>query len=198
MTPERIRLDTASPGGNARQLIASPHVLGSRARPGESTGVARPTRSPATTATFRLPASSEVAASGAVGASVLAAGGRYLGTRYEMGGGRAAGAVRSIDCSAFVSRAYSDATAGRIKLTPYTDAMYAETVAVSPASAGPGDLVFYRGNDSSQPGTQYPHVALYSGQGRVLDASSSVGAVSYRPMGLGPNYTPEFRRVKGA
>src|SRR5438105_11280187 len=60
-------------------------------------------------------------------ANVLGAAAHYLGLPYEMGGGRGAGATPTIDCSAFVSRAYADATGGRIKLTPYTDTMYQET-----------------------------------------------------------------------
>lgn len=131
------------------------------------------------------------------GQAVLTAGAKYLGTPYALGGGREGKAARTIDCSAFVARAYADATGGRVRLTPYTDAMAGETVAISAAEARPGDLVFYRGSDPDQPGTTYPHVALYAGNGRVLDASSAAGQVAYRPLSIGPSYTPEFRRIKG-
>ena len=182
----------------ADRSVPAAYLLGSRSRVDEPRSSAAATRSVG--ATFRLPASRSAirSASGEIGQSVLAAGGRYLGTRYEMGGGRGVGQVRSTDCSAFVARAFADATGGRIKLTAYTDAMHEQTTPVAAADARPGDLVFYRGSDPSQPGCEYPHVAIYAGAGRVLDASSSVGHVSYRPLGLGPNYTPEFRRVKGA
>jgi cell wall-associated NlpC family hydrolase len=130
-----------------------------------------------------------------VGAAVLASGARYLGAQYQMGAGRGSGPVDRIDCSAFVSRAYSDATGGRVRLTAYTDAMYAQTAPVGADGPRPGDLVFYRGDDSSQPGTRYPHVALYVGPGRVLDASSVAGKVAYRTQTSGSGYTVEYRRV---
>ncbi|MDA8187880.1 MAG: C40 family peptidase [Dehalococcoidales bacterium] len=133
---------------------------------------------------------------GRAGKSILSAANRYLGTPYEMGGGRNAGPVRSIDCSAFVARAYADATNGRVKLTPYTDAMYDETVPISASEAQPGDLVFYKGHDPSQQNTRFPHVAIYAGNGQVVDASSMVGRVAYHPISIGNKYSREFRRVK--
>lgn len=131
----------------------------------------------------------------AVGAGVLAAGARYVGAAYELGAGRNVGFTGKTDCSAFVTRAYSDATGGRVRLTPYTDAMYAQTQPVGSDGPRPGDLVFYRGEDSTQPGTRYPHVALYVGPGRVLDASSVAGKVAYRTQSLGAGYPVEYRRV---
>jgi cell wall-associated NlpC family hydrolase len=136
----------------ANRSVPAAYLLGghSRAELQPRSSAATPSRG--TGATFRLPASRST---GTVsGPSVLAAGGRYLGTRYEMGGGRSAGPVRSIDCSAFVSRAYADASGGAINLTAYTDTMHGETTPVAAADARPGDLVFYRGTDSSQPGTE--------------------------------------------
>jgi cell wall-associated NlpC family hydrolase len=139
--------------------------------------------------------SSSGAATTISGSAVLSSGSRYLGAPYQMGAGRGSGPVDRIDCSAFVARAYSDATGRRVKLIPYTDAMYAQTGPVGADGPQPGDLVFYRGVDSSQPGTRYPHVALYVGPGRVLDASSVAGKVSYRALASGSGYSIEYRRV---
>ncbi|MCL5962409.1 MAG: C40 family peptidase [Chloroflexi bacterium] len=130
-----------------------------------------------------------------LGRTILSAANKYLGTPYQMGGGRGAGPVRTLDCSSFVSRVYADATGGRVKLTAYTDALYDETVPISPAEAQPGDLVLYRGHDPSQPRTKFPHVAIYAGNGQVVDASSMTGRVAYHPIGIGPRYAQEFRRV---
>lgn len=129
------------------------------------------------------------------GKAVLAAANKYLGIPYEMGGGRGAGPIRTFDCSSFVARVISDATGGRAKLTSYTDAMYDETVAISQSEAQPGDLVFYRFGDPGQPGTRFPHVAIYAGNGQVVDASSTTGKVSYHPIGQGIGGVREFRRV---
>lgn len=126
---------------------------------------------------------------------VIAAGSRYLGTRYAMGGGRRPGKPQSLDCSSFVARAYADATGGRTKLTAQTDAMYRQTTAIDAGDARPGDLVFYRGHDPGQPGVVFPHVALYTGNGRILDASSQTGQVAARAMNISASLRPEFRRV---
>ena len=130
-----------------------------------------------------------------LGQGVLAAGAKYLGIPYEMGAGRQAGTPTRIDCSAFVAKAYADATGGRVKLTAYTDAMYDQTAPVDSRGPQPGDLVFYSGYDSDQPNTRFPHVAIYAGNGRVLDASSIAGKVAYRPVSIGAGYRAEYRRV---
>lgn len=132
---------------------------------------------------------------GPVGKGVLASANRYLGIPYRMGGGRDSGPMRNTDCSAFVARVLADASNGRVRLTPYTDTMYDETVPLNPSEAQPGDLVFYRGHDSGQAHTRFPHVAIYAGNGQVVDASSMIGRVAYHPISIGASYTPEFRRV---
>jgi cell wall-associated NlpC family hydrolase len=132
------------------------------------------------------------------GGSVIAAGLKYKDTPYLMGGGRGKGVPSSIDCSAFVSRAYEDATGGKIKLTAFTDTMAKETQLIDAKDAQPGDLVFYKGSDPSQPGVEYPHVGIYAGPGQILDASSSSGKVSLRKLNPPGNYTLEYRRVAGA
>lgn len=119
----------------------------------------------------------------------------YLNRPYVFGGGR--GTDANFDCSSFVSTVY--ASQGK-RLTPYTDAMYSETMPVAPQDARPGDLVFYVGYDPSQPGTRFPHVAIYAGGDKVIDASTRPapglpnGGVAYRPLTI-PGYTPTIRRV---
>jgi cell wall-associated NlpC family hydrolase len=70
------------------------------------------------------------------------------------------------DCSSFVAGMYERAYS--VKLTAFTDAAYCQTIAVDNPS--PGDIVFYRYQDPSQPGVTYPHMGIYLAPGRVLDA----------------------------
>jgi flagellum-specific peptidoglycan hydrolase FlgJ len=126
---------------------------------------------------------------GAQNSDVLASGYKYLGKPYVFGSGRN-GSTANFDCSSFVSQAFKDIG---IKLTPYTDTMYNETVEVRPQDAQPGDLVFWRWDDPHQPGTKYSHVALYKGDGQILNATSPGGVQDgYISQFAG---TPVFRRA---
>lgn len=129
---------------------------------------------------------------------IITAGLKYKDTPYLMGAGRGASVPDAIDCSAFVARAYQDATGGAVKLTPFTDTMANESQLIPEQNARSGDLVFYRGNDPDQPGVQYPHVGIYAGNGMILDASSSTGKVSLHKLAPPSRYKLEFRRVQGA
>jgi cell wall-associated NlpC family hydrolase len=75
------------------------------------------------------------------------------------------------DCSSFVSAMYERVYG--VKLTAFTDDAHRETVPVDEPK--PGDIVFYRYHDPSQPGVTYPHMGLYLGPGRVLDSRAGAG-----------------------
>lgn len=112
-----------------------------------------------------------------------------LGKPYIWGGDRAG--RKGWDCSSFVSdvmqRAYG------VKVTPYTDAAFNETDAVTPGQERPGDIVFFEYRDSSQPNARIPHMGIYVGPGQMLDAQSGKG-VGYHPFISG---TAHIRRARG-
>lgn len=94
------------------------------------------------------------------------------------------------DCSSFVSAAYRELG---INLTPFTDAAAGQTQRIDEGDARPGDIVFYRYADPSQPGVSYPHMGIYLGNGQMVDASYNTG-VSVRPL---LNMPYEIRRAPG-
>jgi cell wall-associated NlpC family hydrolase len=89
------------------------------------------------------------------------------------------------DCSSFVSSVFAQVG---VKLTPYTDAIARETPLVGHdlSVAQPGDIILYKYNDPSQPKATYPHVAIYLGDGQIIDAEysggGSAGGVQIRPI----------------
>jgi cell wall-associated NlpC family hydrolase len=123
---------------------------------------------------------------------VLSEATKYVGTPYSLGGNYDSN--RTLDCSSFVSRVYKSKG---ITLPAYTDSMYEYTQQVTPQNLKVGDLVFYKYYDDDQPATTYPHVAMFAGNGRVIDAQPT-GGVQYRPLNaVGHNAQIEFRRVRG-
>ncbi|MEU4163907.1 NlpC/P60 family protein [Actinoplanes sp. NPDC026670] len=88
----------------------------------------------------------------------------------------------SYDCSGLTSAAW--AAAGK-SLPHNAAAQYSATVRIKKADLQPGDLVFYRSNG---------HVALYVGDGKIIDAPSAGRDVLYRGMNI---MTPNgYGRVK--
>jgi flagellum-specific peptidoglycan hydrolase FlgJ len=114
---------------------------------------------------------------------------KYLGRPYEFGA--SSKSTTTFDCSSFVQRVFAEQG---VKLNRTTDTQYSQTFPISQNEARPGDLIFYSGKDPDQPGVQFPHVAIYAGNGQVLDARER-GGVAYRPMHI-PGYVPIFRRVR--
>ena len=107
---------------------------------------------------------------------------------YVWGGARPGG----FDCSGLVVFAYR---AVGVQLSHYTDSIAAETVPIDVDDVQPGDLVLFRFYDPGQPRARYPHVAIYAGDGQIVD--SSYGGVQVRPLwAWGARL--EFRRVPGA
>jgi cell wall-associated NlpC family hydrolase len=120
-------------------------------------GIAEPTATP------------QPRAQAVTGQTVLEAAKPLTGLPYGFGSWQQ-GDRSSIDCSAFVSETVKAATGGAVNLTPQTDYMARETQQVDKSQAQPGDLIFYKYADPSQPGTVYPHVAIYAGGNQVVDA----------------------------
>nr|WP_174262539.1 NlpC/P60 family protein [Actinoplanes sp. OR16] len=88
----------------------------------------------------------------------------------------------SYDCSGLTSAAWR--AAGK-SLPHNAAAQYSATARISKSDLQPGDLVFYRSNG---------HVALYVGDGKIIDAPSAGRDVLYRGIGI---MTPNgYGRVK--
>jgi len=102
------------------------------------------------------------------GAAVLDVADDYLGTPYRYGGTTPAG----FDCSG-----YTQFVLGRlgVPLPRTADAQLRASHRISAAQAAPGDLVFF----TSGSGRAY-HVAIYAGNGRILDSPRAGRVVSER------------------
>jgi cell wall-associated NlpC family hydrolase len=142
----------------------------------------------ATAAAAARPASSAVAASASgtdtagPGSSsavetAIAAAKRWIGTRYAWGGGSLSGpslgfgidaGVVGFDCSGLTRYAYAQAG---ITIARNSSAQYTSLPHVSRANLQRGDLVFWATN-TSRPSTIH-HVAIYLGDGQILEAPES-------------------------
>jgi cell wall-associated NlpC family hydrolase len=127
------------------------------------------------------PAPSQTPAPSAPGSSAvetaIAAAMRYVGTPYAWGGGSLTGpsqgfypdtGVVGFDCSGLSRFAYAQAG---IVLPRVASDQYLATTHVSGSNLQRGDLVFYA-SDTSQPWTIH-HVAIYLGNGQILEAPES-------------------------
>jgi cell wall-associated NlpC family hydrolase len=92
------------------------------------------------------------------------------------------------DCSSFVSGAYRQIG---LSIPAFTDSAAAASSVISQAAAIPGDMLFWRYNDPTQGGVRYPHMGLYLGTDRTLDARFGRG------VGIGGwlNAPAEIRRA---
>lgn len=113
-------------------------------------------------------------ANGAAGALEVAR--QQIGIPYAWGGGTKAGPSKGVghgdtettgfDCSGLTLFVFG--TFG-IDLPHHTDAQAQMGQPVPLGQEQPGDLVFY-GPSAGQPGTNYAHVAIFSGNGNVIEA----------------------------
>jgi cell wall-associated NlpC family hydrolase len=95
----------------------------------------------------------------------------YIGTPYVWGGASRSG----VDCSGLIMLAYE---AAGIDFPHYSGAMYEDTMRVPLVDIEPGDLLFY-GYDGDQ------HVAMYVGDGKMIEAEMTGTLVHIVPVRLG-------------
>jgi len=96
---------------------------------------------------------------------------QYIGTWYAWGGASKSG----VDCSGLIMLAYE---AAGIDFPHYSGAQYADTERVPLGDIEPGDLLFY-GYDGDQ------HVAMYVGDGKMIEAEMTGTQVHIVPVRLG-------------
>ena len=95
----------------------------------------------------------------------------YVGVWYAWGGASRAG----VDCSGLVMLAYD---AAGIYLPHYSGAQFADTMRVPLSDIQPGDLLFYGYNGDE-------HVAMYVGNGQMIEAEMTGTRVHVVPIRLG-------------
>ncbi|AYD90452.1 peptidoglycan endopeptidase [Actinomyces lilanjuaniae] len=121
-------------------------------------------------ATETTTTTTDVAPSAASTSSVVAIAMQYVGTPYVWGGSSPSG----FDCSGFTSYVYSQVG---ISLPRTSGAQGASGYAVSAAEAQPGDLLYWPG-----------HVAIYAGDGMLIEAANPGTGVVYRQIWGSPTY----------
>ena len=94
-----------------------------------------------------------------------------IGVPYAWGGASRSG----VDCSGLVLLAYA---AAGVSLPHYSGSQYADTERVPLWNIQPGDLLFYGPNGSE-------HEAMYIGNGKMIEASSTGTFVHISPIRLG-------------
>ena len=117
-------------------------------------------------------------ANAGAGAAVLAAGEQYLGVPYKWGG---TSPTTGFDCSGFVQRAFADIGVSLPRVS-IDQSRQGTEVAGGLAAAQPGDLLFWRGSNGRP-----NHIAIYAGEGQMLEAPSSGKVVSYRDVWRTPD-----------
>jgi cell wall-associated NlpC family hydrolase len=106
-----------------------------------------------------------------VGEAAVQAAERYLGTWYCWGGA----SPSCLDCSGLVMLAYD---AVGVSLPHYSGAQFNDTVRVPLSDIQPGDLLFYGYNGDE-------HVAMYVGNGMMIEAPQTGYRVDITPIRLG-------------
>ena len=95
----------------------------------------------------------------------------YIGTWYVWGGASKSG----VDCSGLIMLAYE---AAGIDFPHYSGAQYEDTLRVPLVDIEPGDLLFYGYNGDE-------HVAMYVGDGKMIEAEMTGTQVHVVPVRLG-------------
>ncbi|MDE3031274.1 MAG: C40 family peptidase [Acidobacteriota bacterium] len=106
-----------------------------------------------------------------VGEAAVQAAEKYLGTWYCWGGASAS----CLDCSGLVMLAYD---AVGVYLPHYSGSQFNDTVRVPLSDIQPGDLLFYGYNGDQ-------HVAMYVGNGMMIEAPQTGYRVDITPIRLG-------------
>lgn len=124
---------------------------------------------------------------------VIARGGAQRGVPYSWGGGAINGPSAGVeqdtgkvgyDCSGFTRYAFAGVG---VQIPKYSGDQYTAGRQVPPSQAKRGDLIFW-GPGGSQ------HVALYLGNGQMLEASSAAGQVTVSPVRTA-GMTPYVTRI---
>jgi cell wall-associated NlpC family hydrolase len=115
----------------------------------------------------RIPASP---APTATASRVLNEADKYIGVKYVWGGNTP---KSGFDCSGFAK--YVFARQGiTLPRTSREQAKVGRAVSVDFGAMEPGDLMFF-----AEPGEAISHVAIYVGNGEIIQASSAIGSVNY-------------------
>jgi hypothetical protein len=126
--------------------------------------------------TQRVPPETDMGAGGqARGQDVVQRARSHIGTPYIHSPPGSCEAHRSEDCSCLTSLVYGK----RLNLTDHPVEQWKYGREVARSNLRPGDLVFFKEAGRSNPIT---HVAIYSGRGNIIHASSYWGGVVERPM----------------
>lgn len=103
-----------------------------------------------------------------IGGNVVAEARRWIGTPYRYGGKDRKG----VDCSGLVMLVYK--TAAEVDIPRSSSAQRVFCVPIAKDDLSEGDLLFFASRDS---GGKVAHVGIYSGNGRMIHASSSKGVI---------------------
>lgn len=155
-----------SPSTVLSTVIMAGEVLGSRTTSSGS----RTTSSTRAGSTARYPRSP---APSATVSRVLGTADEYIGVRYKWGGTTPDG----FDCSGFTRFVFARHGI-QLPRTSREQARAGQPVRVDPDALLPGDLLLF-----AEPGEAISHVAIYVGNGEIIHASSSYGAVNYLDLG---------------
>ena len=115
---------------------------------------------------------SSPAATGTLGARIIAAASTQLGVPYVWGGSTAG---VGLDCSGLVLYAVRQASGGRTRMPRVADAQTRVGTPVPTDQLQPGDLISF-----TDPGaTVAHHIGIYVGAGRMIHSPETGGVVSY-------------------
>lgn len=114
-------------------------------------------------------------------AGVIEAGKTTMGARYDLGSGGWEGPTNGAqDCSGLTTFSYQKALGIHLPRTARAQWAALKSNAVDPANLQPGDLIFEAWGSRLGPGV-VSHVAIYIGDGQMLEASRSAGKTQISP-----------------
>ncbi len=124
--------------------------------------------------------SSSGSSSDVSGSAIVASAKAQLGVKYVWGGSSPS---KGFDCSGLTSYAYKQ---NGVTLPRTARAQALGGRIISQSEARPGDLVAFTADN-------YGHVAIYAGDGKIVDASGSQGKVVYRSIWNSPHVFVSYR-----
>jgi len=155
-----IQLSTA-------QVISAAVMVGDAVDRSTRSGSSERSSGSASGTSVRIPRSP---APTAAASRILETADRFVGTTYVWGGNT----PRSgFDCSGFTKYVFAQHGI-QLPRTAREQARVGESVGLDYSAFRPGDLLFF-----AEPNEAISHVAIYVGNGRILQASSAMGQVGY-------------------